>query len=220
MNKPKGALFIALGVVLIGAALLFALYNEYVDLSAGEASDKLLLELQAMIDARKNETNTVDSNNIDDDTGDTIGEAPSDDTVSFFPDTAEAILNVGGYDCIGYLEIPTLSISLPILSNWDYARLDVAPCRQFGSAKNDDLVIAGHNYRRHFAYLSRLNIGDMVNFYDATRMVHCYTVSRVETLSADAVDAVQNSNYDLVLYTCTYTGKTRTAVFCDRVEEE
>ena len=30
------------------------------------------------------------------------------------------------------------------------------------------------------------------------------------------VDAVKNSGYDLVLYTCTYGGKTRIVVFCDR----
>ena len=41
-----------------------------------------------------------------------------------------------------------------------------------------------------------------------------------ETLAPDAVDAVQNSGYDLVLYTCTSGGATRVVAFCDRVMEE
>jgi len=30
------------------------------------------------------------------------------------------------------------------------------------------------------------------------------------------VEAVEHSGHDLVLYTCTYGGKTRIVVFCDR----
>ena len=45
-----------------------------------------------------------------------------------------------------------------------------------------------------------------------------YRLVRLEILSPDAVDAVQNSGYDLVLYTCTPGGATRVVAFCDRVE--
>ena len=45
-----------------------------------------------------------------------------------------------------------------------------------------------------------------------------YAVSKCETLQPTEVDAVQNSGYDLVLYTCTLGGRTRVTVFCDRVE--
>ena len=47
-------------------------------------------------------------------------------------------------------------------------------------------------------------------------IVSTYCVEKLETLSPDAVDAVLNSGYDLVLYTCTKGGKTRVTVFCDR----
>ena len=45
-----------------------------------------------------------------------------------------------------------------------------------------------------------------------------YEVILIDTLAPDEVEAVQNSGYDLVLYTCTYGGKTRVTVFCDRQE--
>ena len=47
-------------------------------------------------------------------------------------------------------------------------------------------------------------------------IVSTYCVEKLETLSPDAVDAVLNSGYDLVLYTCTKGGRTRVIVFCDR----
>ena len=43
-----------------------------------------------------------------------------------------------------------------------------------------------------------------------------YSVQKVEVHDPTDVDAVKNSGYDLVLYTCTYGGKTRIVVFCDR----
>ena len=46
-----------------------------------------------------------------------------------------------------------------------------------------------------------------------------HEVAVVDTLAPTEVEAVQNSDYDLVLYTCTYGGKTRVTVFCDRTEE-
>ena len=49
-------------------------------------------------------------------------------------------------------------------------------------------------------------------------IVNTYSIQRIETLNPDAVDAVQNSGNDLVLYTCTKGGKTRVTVFCDRTD--
>ena len=43
-----------------------------------------------------------------------------------------------------------------------------------------------------------------------------YTVSAIEVHDPTDVDAVEHSGHDLVLYTCTYGGKTRIVVFCDR----
>ena len=42
-----------------------------------------------------------------------------------------------------------------------------------------------------------------------------YTFTSI--LQPDDVDAVQNSGYPLVLYSCTYSGKTRLTVFCEKV---
>ena len=46
-----------------------------------------------------------------------------------------------------------------------------------------------------------------------------YTLAAPE-LKTRMRDEVEKSGYDLVLYTCTYGGKTRVTVFCDRTDSE
>ena len=57
---------------------------------------------------------------------------------------------VDGQSYIGVLELQPLGLSLPIISQWSYPGLRIAPCRYTGSAYQNDLVIAAHNYTSHF----------------------------------------------------------------------
>ncbi len=79
------------------------------------------------------------------------------------------------------------------------------------------MVIAGHNYTSHFGRLDNLTIGDSVIFIDAVGEINSYSVEKLDTVEGENVEAVQNSGYDLVLYTCTLSGKERTAVYCNRI---
>lgn len=56
-------------------------------------------------------------------------------------------------------------------------------------------------------------------FTDMDGIENIYEVVAMDTLAPTEVEAVQNSGHDLVLYTCTYGGRTRVTVFCDRPEE-
>ena len=109
-----------------------------------------------------------------------------------------------------------LDPELPVVGEWSYPRLKIAPCRQFGSSRTDDLVIAAHNYESHFGKLTSLTAGDSVIFTDMDGIVNEYVVNKVEVLDPHSVEEVEHSGYALVLYTCTYGGKTRVTVFCDR----
>ena len=73
---------------------------------------------------------------------------------------------VDGIAYIGVLEIPDLGLNLPVASNWSYPLLRQTPCRYTGSAYTNDLVIAAHNYDKHFGGLKNLQIGDSVTFTD------------------------------------------------------
>lgn len=199
MPKKSGIAFVLVGTVLILSALSLFLYNRYEDAQAGQEAESLLADVQTL---------------MKDVSADLLKEPIPQETLAPELPVAE----IDGYGYVGYLCIPKLELELPVMSEWDYARLKMAPCRQFGSSRTDDLVIAAHNYKKHFGYLSKLEEGDSVIFTDMDGMENLYEVTRMDTLKPAEVDAVQNSDHDLVLYTCTYGGKTRVTVFCDRQE--
>lgn len=205
MRNKAGIVFIALGAVLILSALLLLLYNRHEAALAGKEAEILLSDVEAVIG------------------GQTSSDGPTDPTEETETEPTLPpelpVVHLNGYDYVGYVEIPALELKLPVMATWDYDLLQVAPCRQFGSSRTDDLVIAAHNYVTHFGYLKKLIPGDTVIFTDMDGIVNTYAVEKTETLDPTSVDAVKNSGCDLVLYTCTIGGKTRVCVFCNRVPE-
>jgi len=130
------------------------------------------------------------------------------------PDMPMPTREVDGLTCIGMLELPALSLSLPVLSEWSYDALKLAPCRYSGSASQNDMVIAAHNYRAHFGRLSRAAVGDEVRFTDADGNLFRYEIAGLETLSPTAVSEMTASGWELTLFTCTLGGQARLAVRC------
>lgn len=201
MPKRADIVIIAVGAVLILSALLLLIYNRCEDVRAGQEAESLLASVEAAISAQEMAT---------------PNKPESTEALSPPLDPEMPVVTLDGYEYVGYVEIPTLGLKLPVMAEWDYTRLRIAPCRQFGSSQTDNLVIAAHNYDTHFGKLRELSEGETVLFTDMEGIVSTYCVEKLETLSPDAVDTVLNSGYDLVLYTCTKGGKTRVTVFCDR----
>ena len=201
MPKRADIVIIAVGAVLILSALLLLIYNRCEDVRAGQEAESLLASVEAAISAQEMAT---------------PNKPESTEALSPPLDPEMPVVTLDGYEYVGYVEIPTLGLKLPVMAEWDYTRLQIAPCRQFGSSRTDNLVIAAHNYDTHFGKLKELSKGDTVIFTDMEGIVSTYCIEKLETLSPDAVDTVLNSGYDLVLYTCTKGGKTRVTVFCDR----
>ena len=187
MPKKSGVILISLGAVLILAALLLFLYNRSEDRRAGQEAESLLEDARSAMAA-----------NAD-------------------PEPQEEPAEEITYDYAGVIAIPDLSLELPVIDQWNYARLKVAPCRQSGAAADSDLVIAAHNYKSHFGYLDRLEPGASVIFTDMEGTVYRYAVEEIRQLEPEDVEDVSSvfsSEYPLVLYTCTPGGKARVAVFC------
>ena len=187
MPKKSGVILISLGAVLILAALLLFLHNRSEDRRAGQEAESLLEDARSAMAADTD------------------------------PEPQEELAEEITYDYAGVIAIPDLSLELPVIDQWSYARLKVAPCRQSGAAPDGDLVIAAHNYKSHFGYLDRLQPGASVIFTDMEGTVYRYAVEEVRRLEpedAEDVSSVFSSEYPLVLYTCTPGGKARVAVFC------
>ena len=209
MPKKSGIVFVTMGAVLMLSALLLFLYNGLEDRRAGQQAESLMDEIQSVITEETDPITNPTEIEID------ITE-PQEILSAEMP-----VVMIDGYEYIGYISIPDLELELPVMAEWDYNRLKIAPCRHFGSSRTDDLVVAAHNYKTHFASLSDLKSGAEVIFTDMDGIENRYVLMHdPKVLASDAVDAVQNSDYDLVLYTCAPGGTSRVVAFCNRTIEE
>jgi len=133
------------------------------------------------------------------------------------PDMKMPVVRHDGQDYIGILEIPAIDLKIPVISEWNYPRLRIAPCRYAGSAYTGNLVISAHNYATHFGGLKKLYEGAAVIFTDADGNRFNYRVGGIETLGPRAVEEMVDSGWDLSLFTCTPGGSYRVTVRCELV---
>lgn len=196
MRRKLAIGFMAIGLLFIGFAAGLLIYNNFENKKAQESSDVLIESIRLSIAENELKEEITD---------------PFDEEMK--------VEEIDGYGYIGYLSVPALNLDLPVMSEWDYGRLKISPCRYFGSTKTDNLVIAAHNYRFHFGYLGKLKPDDIVIFTDMNSEIHYYKVVSVELLMPTDVDKVKDSGDDLILYTCTYGGAKRITVRCSRTNK-
>lgn len=198
MKDKIGLACMILGLLLLAAATALLGYNIWDNIRAGNSAELVLEQLEEAADA---------------------GEAQAEETDR--EDTAMDTVEIDGYAYIGTLTIPALDLTLPVMSQWSYAGLKIAPGRYAGSVWSDDLVICGHNYTRHFGNLKYLNSGDTLYFTDVNGNVFTYEVEEILTLQRDAVEEMlseEAGEWDLTLFTCTTGGRTRVTVRCSRID--
>lgn len=195
MRKGFGICCIVLGVCCLISSLGLIAYNRWEEEKAQDASKNILQDIQENIPEITGEESTSEEISVD---------IPKEMLTT----------QVDGYDCIGVLSIPVLELELPVLTDWSYAKLKIAPCHYFGSYYEKDFVIAAHNYQSHFGRLSELQPKDLILFTDISGTVYCYEVVLLETLPANATEEMITSGFDLSLYTCTPGGASRVTVRC------
>lgn len=196
-----------LGTALIFGALSLFIYNQREATEAEMVRVNLLPQLMEVIE--ENEEASAEP--------DTYAQ-PVGTPVDYLDPSAFEMteVEIDGYAYIGYLSIPKLKLELPIMADWDYTRLRIAPCRYTGSVRGEDLVLMAHNYASHFGGLSKLSEGDSVIFTDMDGIVTMYEVVAQDILDPYAVGEMTSGDFDLTLFTCTYGGKSRVTVYCDR----
>jgi sortase A len=201
------------GVLLILAAGLLVFHNLREDRQAERQSAEILQQLTLTVLDTSAPTDTEPPEETE--------MLPETTPVPLYvsnPEMEMPTIDIDGNAYIGWLEIPSLSLTLPVMSQWSYPNLKISPCRYSGSAYLDNLVIAAHNYKSHFGNIKTLSPGDEVRFTDADGNVFRYQVAEVEQLSPLAVKDMAESDYPLTLFTCTIGGKYRVAVRCSLAE--
>lgn len=194
-----------LGAALVLGALTLFLFNQREANQAGEQSAELLPQLVEQLETLE-ATQPLDL------------EIPEELLTAEQVKMTEMVID--GHRYIGYLSLPALNLELPVMSDWSKENLWIAPCRYYGSLRGNDLVLMAHNYERHFGRIGKLNEGDAVIFTDMDGGVTEYEVVAQDVLDPEAVEEMTAGDFDLTLFTCTYSGKNRVTVFCDRVKME
>lgn len=226
MKMRKGTALMALGLVLMLAALGLTVYNMRTEMQAGETSAMVAEQLRVQRAEQRSTATPVPAA-----TPETAAEATAVPQATQsplplvsvapdyirFPDMEMPTVELDGEMYIGTVEIPELGLVLPVMSEWSYPRLKKAPCRFSGSAYTDDLIVIAHNYVSHFGNLKKLRPGATVRFVDMAGNVFCYEVAETEILQPDQIEALQGTDYPLTLLTCTLGGETRVTVRCDKV---
>ena len=174
------------GLLLIAAALCLFVYNKREAESAAQTAEQALQEISDVPHVLEQPQESEIHSIIPDYISDPTMEMPT--------------VEVDGNFYIGILEIHALELSLPVISEWNDTRLKQAPCRYKGSVYLDNLIIAGHNYKKHFGGLKNLQIGDTITFTDMDEHCFSYTVTALEELDGTAIEAMESGDWDLTLF--------------------
>lgn len=209
MKLKKGTIPMILGLLLMAAALGLWVFNIWTDQQARSASLSVIQELDSLRPQVQETIPHESAPQLDE-------EVPPDYVL--YPEMEMPVTRVRGQDYIGTLSIPSLELQLPVISWWSGDGFQIAPCRYSGSAYMKNLVLAAHNYPSHFGKIKALKQGDALAFTDMSGNVFSYQVVQQEILQGTDVEEMENSQWDLTLFTCTTGGKYRVTVRCQLVE--
>ncbi len=201
MKKNKlGLAFIIPGAVLLFAAVSLVLWNNYESSKAGKAAESVLSQ---MLDKMPETVKSTDAE------AKKIEEYLSED------DTYVPTIEVDGNLYIGVIYIPSIETELPVMKDWSYGNLSISPCRYYGSVRRKNLIIAAHNYTSFFDKINKLNTGDEIIFVTADGVSYEYEVTQSELIDGGNSYFMRHNGedeWDLTLFTCTWSGYSRVTV--------
>lgn len=196
MKNNRGTVWINLGLLLLAAALFLSAYNVRTSCEAEETARQVVIKMcEALPTEGVTETETL-----------AVPEYLLD------ADREMPVQTIDGRDYIGVLSIPTLELELPVISQWDYPAMKLAPCRYTGSLYQNNLIICAHNFASHFGKLKNLRVGDTAIFTDMDENVVTFTMVERETLEATDIEGMEQGDWDMTLFTCTIGGQSRVTV--------
>ena len=207
--KRKGTGLMAAGLILVLAAVGLTGFNLLQSHQAQQSSYQVVQVLEQKL--------PLTEPSAEEKTAEIIPETQPD--YVRFPNMEMPVVSVDGQDYIGTVQIPSQELELPVAAQWSYEALRSTPCRYQGSAYSDDLILMAHNYDSHFGKLRNLRIDDWVTFVDTDGNTFVYRVVEREELPGTAVEDMAAGQWDLTLFTCTYGGKSRITIRCQRIRE-
>lgn len=123
------------------------------------------------------------------------------------------------YVTVGAINIPSIDVNYPILSETSDKLLKVSVCKFWGCNPNEvgNLCIAGHNYRnsKFFSKVLKLTVGDIIEITDLgdrTLKYSVYDKFTVDPADVSCTSQLTNGKKVVTLITCTNDSKQRVVV--------
>lgn len=198
--RKIGCFFTVAGVLLLTASVLLCFYNMW---DTKRANETAAAALELLVS--NNPQNSGES-----------GEEEAIPNYQLNPGMDMPVQEANGQQYIGIIDLEDISVSLPVISDWDYQKLKLSPCRYSGSAYQSGFVIMAHNFAGHFGNLNNLAYGSRVTFTDVDGNIFEYHVADIEVLDRTDVEEMKSNEWDLTLFTCTVGGASRVTVRCVR----
>lgn len=122
-----------------------------------------------------------------------------------------------GYKVCAKIEIPTISLTANILSDYSKKALNVSATKFWGVEpnQNGNFCVAGHNTKSMFSNIKKLNIGDTFFITDRENGKVEYEIFEIDKVVPEDVDCLNSTNYDekeVTLITCTNDSKKRVII--------
>ena len=132
----------------------------------------------------------------------------------------------GGYNMMGYIEIPAINIKYPVLETVTTHSIEIAVAIRAGVGLNEigNTVIVGHNYRNgvFFSDLGKLKIGDDVYITDRSGTKIKYDIYNIySAIPEDASfnDRDTEGRREITLSTCDDSAAMRTIIYAKEEEK-
>lgn len=196
-NNKNGMIPMLLGIILVIGALLLTGYNLWSEYRGGKLSQEILEKFGP--------EHILFENEIPDYILDPNMDMPE--------------IEIDGKRYIGKISVPDLDLTLPVMSEWSYPNLKIAPCRYKGNAYKNNLIIAAHNYRTHFGRIRNLPIDSSIIFTDVDGNKFYYYIDSIENVKGEDIESMEVGNWDLSLFTCNYRGDVRVTIRCKRTDQ-
>ena len=175
MSKT-GNLLLKVGLFLILASCLLLIGSELLTARRQEAAQALAMQIQSHLPA------------------------PAEGSPADYSDPAMPVLQLDGTDYSCLVEVPSFGITLPVASQWDSSRVSHYPCRFWGSAYDNSLIIGGSGRKGQFDFCGRVDLGHKITVTDMAGSRFCYEVARIDRRKDADAATLQTEAWDLALF--------------------
>lgn len=126
------------------------------------------------------------------------------------------VMEIGGSDFSGILEVPAYNVLLPVRSDWQKKEIASQPCRYSGSMYEGNLVIGGSMNQGQFDFLEWAGLNDLITVTDMTGLRASYLVYDVVHTKDVSYENLTGQGADLVLFARNTYGRDYLLVLCER----